>query len=376
MLAVQARPDTLQALGTACGLKGKVIALHGALQQRYPFIDRLALALYEASTGRLRTFLQSQAGEPPLSLYETLLEDAPALGALLETRAARVVQDLSVYDAGVHAHTQALRAQGYGSSYTLPFYWNGHLEAFVFFNSHEKGRFPEELLGELDAWGHLVGTLALCELGAVRALMAALRTANTMVHMKDPETGGHLERMAHFSRLIARHLSMTGKHPFDDETIEHIFAFAPLHDVGKLGVPDSVLMKTSALTGPEWQVMQRHPAAGLELIDAILRHFGAEHLEHVDLLRHVAESHHEMMDGSGYPSHLSGTAIPIVARIIAVADIFDALTSHRPYKEPWTNQDAFDYLRRQSEHKLDCDCVEALIEGGAEVERIQALFKG
>lgn len=376
MLAVLSRPDTLQALGAACGLKSKLKAMHGALQARYPFIDRLALALYESSTRRLRTFLQSQEGEPPLALYESLLEEAPALARMLEAREARVVQDLSVYEAGTHPHTKALRAQGYGSSYTLPFYWNGNLEAFIFFNSHEKGCFPEALLGELDAWGHLVGTLALCELGAIRALMAALRMANTMVHMKDPETGGHLERMAHFSRLIARGLASSGTHSFDDETIEHIFAFAPLHDVGKIGVPDAVLMKPSALTAPEWKVMQRHPAAGLELIDAILGHFGAEHLEHVDLLRHVAESHHEMMDGSGYPSHLNGEAIPIVARIIAVADIFDALTSHRPYKEPWTNADAFDYLRRQTEHKLDHDCVEALIQGTDEIERIQALFQG
>lgn len=376
MLAIQSRPDTLQALGTACGLKGKLAALHGALRQRYPFIDRMAMALYDPDTRQLRTFLQSQDGQAPLALYETLLEDAPALASLLERREARVVQDLSVYDGGAHPHTRALRAQGYASSYTLPFYWNGNLEAFIFFNSHEKGRFPEALLGELDAWGHLAGTLALCELSAVRALMAALRTANTMVHLKDPETGGHLERMAHFSRLIARHLSRTGKHPFDDETIEHIFAFAPLHDVGKIGVPDAVLMKPSILTDPEWKVMQRHSTNGREVVDAILAHFGAEHLEHVDLLRHVAESHHEMLDGSGYPGHLNGEAVPIVARIIAVADIFDALTSHRPYKEPWTNADAFDYLRRQAEHKLDKDCVEALIQAGEEVVRIQAMFKG
>ncbi|MDP2877628.1 MAG: hypothetical protein Q8O00_15675, partial [Holophaga sp.] len=91
MLAVLSRPDSLQVLGTACGLHCKLRALHDALRERYPFVDRMAVALYEMKTRRIRTFLQSQEGEPPLARYETLLEDAPALARLLENREARVV---------------------------------------------------------------------------------------------------------------------------------------------------------------------------------------------------------------------------------------------------------------------------------------------
>lgn len=376
MNAVLTRTDSLHALGANAGLNGKFEALHAALRARHPFVHRLALALFDEDTRRVRTFLQSNLGAPPLTLYEVRLDEAPGLARLAERGASRVVSDLSVFDGGEHAHTRALRAEGYRSSYTLPFLWNGKLEAFIFFNSLDRGRFGPELLPELDLWAHLAGTLVRCELASVRALRAALRTANHMVHLKDPETGGHLERMAHFSRLIARHLARIGRCAFDDETIEHIFAFAPLHDVGKIGVPDAVLMKPAALTEPEWRVMRRHPAQGREVVDAILAHFGAEHLEHVDLLRQVAQGHHEMLDGSGYPAGLSGDEVPLAARIIAVADIFDALTSHRPYKDPWPNDKAFEQLDRLAEHKLDRDCVAALMQHAEEVARIQQTFAG
>ncbi|HQL49449.1 MAG TPA: HD domain-containing phosphohydrolase, partial [Holophaga sp.] len=126
---------------------------------------------------------------------------------------------------------------------------------------------------------------------------------------------------------------------------------------------------------PEEQaVMRQHPLTGRTMVDAILASFGAEQLEHVDLLRHVAEGHHELLDGSGYPHGLREDEVPIAARIIAVADIFDALTSRRPYKTPWPNTEAFAYLRRQAEGKLDRDCVEALIAQKEAVERIQATF--
>ena len=231
-----------------------------------------------------------------------------------------------------------------------------------------------EVLDDLDVYGHLAGALALGELIPLRTLLAALRTATRMVHLRDPETGGHLERMAHFARLIARDLARSGKRRFDDDLIEHIFAFAPLHDIGKIGVPDEILMKDGALTEGEFDVMKRHSDQGRTLVDAILANFGLEELDYVDLLRQIAESHHEMLDGSGYPHGSRADQVPIAARIIAVADIFDALTSQRPYKEPWPNPRAYDYLRQQARWKLDEDCVAALLENPEEVERIQATF--
>src|ERR1039458_6824283 len=131
--------------------------------------------------------------------------------------------------------------------------------------------------------------------------------------------------------LIARHLGASGTHRIDDRTIESIFEFAPLHDLGKIGIPDNVLLKTGALTPSEWAIMKSHTTRGLAMVEDIASNFGLEHLEGLDLLRHIAEFHHETLDGKGYPMGLKGGEIPLEARIVAVADIFDALTSARSY---------------------------------------------
>lgn len=366
--------DHLAHLNSRSTMRAKVEAVHATLRRDFPFIDRVALALFDPRTRTLRTFLHSSGEDRPLDNYEAALADAPSLLDLLERGRPRVIQDLSVLDHGEHAHTTALRQQGYGSSYTLPYYFNGAFEAFVFFNSYRKQVFTPTALKALDVYGHLLGTLALTEIQALRTLLAALRTVNQMVHLRDPETGGHLERMAYYARLIARDLATQGTYPFTDDLIEHLFAFAPLHDLGKIAIPDLVLLKPTALDAEERKVMRTHTTLGRQMVEAILENFGLDGLEHVDILKEVAEYHHEMMDGTGYPAGLQGEAIPIWARITAVADVFDALTTRRPYKYAWTLDEAFAHLSRLTGEKLDQDCVAALVRNRPAVEGILRAF--
>jgi HD-GYP domain-containing protein (c-di-GMP phosphodiesterase class II) len=121
--------------------------------------------------------------------------------------------------------------------------------------------------------------------------------------------------------------------------------------------------------------MKGHAIKGREIIDTILRDFGLESLHHIDVLRNIAEFHHEAINGRGYPHGLVGERIPIEARIIAVADMFDALTSKRPYKEAWPNEVAFNLLKELAGVRLDRDCVEALIQNRSDIEKIQIRFK-
>lgn len=375
MASIEYRQDPLATLGMQHPLRERMDRLYDNLHERHPIVHRLAVALLDSQSMRLHTFIYSGDTESPLKLYETKLEDAPELARLAHSGKTRVIQDLDIYANGTRTHTIALRNAGFRASYTLPFFWNNRFEGFVFFNSREKEAFTETVLPDLDLYAHLAGSIIMNELNTVRTLMSALRASVRMVHTKDPETGGHLERMASYARLISQRLAKKGKYSFDEDFIEHLTAFAPMHDIGKLGIPDAVLMKQGPLNEAEFDVMKHHPDIGRQLVDGILRDFGLEGLEYVELLKQVAEGHHEMLDGSGYPHGNKGSDVPIASRIIAVADIFDALTSHRPYKEPWSNQDAFGYLVRQSEHRLDQDCVEALMEDLHEVERIQKAFR-
>jgi len=165
---------------------------------------------------------------------------------------------------------------------------------------------------------------------------------------RDPETGAHVIRMAHFARLISEQLGASA------EEQELILRAAPLHDLGKIGTPDQILLKRGPLTTEERVVMQEHAAIGWRILKS-----------HVSPVLQagacIAHSHHEKFDGSGYPQRLAGEQIPVHGRIVAVADVLDALTSARPYKPAWTPEAAREYLERERGAHFDPACVDALL---------------
>jgi len=165
---------------------------------------------------------------------------------------------------------------------------------------------------------------------------------------RDPETGAHIQRMAYYSQAIAKGLDL-------DESVQKlILEAAPMHDVGKIGIPDYILLKPGKLTPEEFEVMKGHARLGHEL----LNNSGSE------ILRagaQIAISHHEKYDGSGYPRGLKGNDIPLFGRIVAVADVFDALTSERPYKKAWSLEDAVHFLEEGRGKHFDPLCVEAFL---------------
>ncbi len=176
---------------------------------------------------------------------------------------------------------------------------------------------------------------------------------------RDEGTGNHVLRMAKYARLIAEQLNLSA--PECDE----IELAAPMHDIGKIGIPDNILLKPSDLTRDEWRVMKTHTSIGHE----ILRESPSRYIQ---LGAVLALTHHERFDGSGYPHGLKGEQVPLIARIVAVADVYDALTSERPYKTAWTSDDAIAYLKREKGRHFDPTCLQAFlaqIEGILEVRR-------
>ncbi|HUX25598.1 MAG TPA: HD domain-containing phosphohydrolase [Burkholderiales bacterium] len=368
-------PDALDALNRGVSLDEKLAAIHEALYAQIGFVDRISVAAYDAASDLLKTFLASSPGRNHLVRYEARLADSPSLAEILRVGRPRVVSNLELFRQGRHLHTKVIAEEGYRWSYTVPMYLDGSFWGFIFFNSRSPGALAEPELRTLDVYAHLISAIVTAEMLAVRILASAIKTAHDMVHFRDPETGGHIDRMSRYARLIAQHLAATGAAVLDDAAIERIFEFAPLHDIGKLALPDRILLKPAALSEAEREEMKQHTVRGLEMIDAIAHNFGLEHLDGLDLLRHIAESHHEAMDGSGYPNGLHDAEIPLEARIVAVADVFDALTSSRPYKPSWTNVEAFAWLRKLSRSKFDQDCVDALLYNAQKVKEIQAQFR-
>lgn len=368
------REDALSGLTTAATCQEKLAVVHNALSHRCPGVDRVSIALYDRSTSNVKTFLASPAGENPLNNYEAALSESSSLADVARSAETRVVNDLDVFNNSDREHSRAIRGHGFASSYTHPMYHAGELMGFVFCNSMHKRYFRDRVLEQVEVFVHLVSAMVMVDLAAARALVGAMRTSVSLVQVHDLETANHLERMSRYARLIARVLAKQGLEPLDDEQIEQLTLFAPLHDVGKIGISERILRKPGKLDSDERQVMNSHTLVGRRIVDALIANFGFEQLPYIDSLRHIAEHHHEAMDGSGYPHGLRGVEIPLEARIIAVSDIFDALTTRRPYKEAWTIEHAFAMLQLLAIDKLDRNCVDALVNSEKEVARIQSRF--
>jgi response regulator RpfG family c-di-GMP phosphodiesterase len=178
---------------------------------------------------------------------------------------------------------------------------------------------------------------------------------------RDPETGAHINRMALYSELIASKLELSL------EFQKNLLEATPMHDVGKLATPDHILLKPGRLTDDEMTVMRRHAEIGAQILTGSSSTL-------LQLAEEIAGSHHEKFDGSGYPKGLVGDEIPLSGRIVAVADVFDALTSERPYKKAWPIEDAKKFLQENVGSHFCPVCANAFLNAWDEVLEIKSRF--
>lgn len=183
-----------------------------------------------------------------------------------------------------------------------------------------------------------------------------------LAESRDHDTGTHLERVRSYARALARQLRNHSKFEniVDDKFVQLIYLTCPLHDIGKVGIPDSVLLKPGRLSDAEFDIMKTHAALGAETLDAALREFpGADFLR---MARDIAATHHERYDGGGYPAGVKGNDIPLCGRIVAVADVYDALTSRRVYKDAFAHTVARSIILEESGSHFDPDIVDAFLQ--------------
>ncbi|MBC3873351.1 HD domain-containing phosphohydrolase [Undibacterium flavidum] len=178
---------------------------------------------------------------------------------------------------------------------------------------------------------------------------------------RDNETGLHVIRMSHYARILALAAGYSARYA------EELFNAAPMHDIGKIGTPDSVLLKPGKLDEEEWRLMQKHVLMGAEIL-------GEHDSPLLQMAYTIALHHHEKYDGTGYPHQIAGEAIPIEARIVAIADVFDALTSVRPYKKAWTVEEAVDLLQKEKTKHFDPELVDLFITQLPAVLEIMHLY--
>ncbi|PKU23990.1 response regulator [Telmatospirillum siberiense] len=177
---------------------------------------------------------------------------------------------------------------------------------------------------------------------------------------KDNETGAHVRRMGRYAEILARRLG------WNDAACQAIARTAPMHDIGKIAIPDNILLKPGKFDAAEWTVMRSHAERGAAII-------GANGSSLMRMAAQIALSHHEKWDGGGYPEGIPGEEIPVVGRIVAIADVYDALMSRRPYKEPWPLDRVVGHLREQSGKHFDPELVDLFL---ANVDAFEAIRAG
>lgn len=205
---------------------------------------------------------------------------------------------------------------------------------------------------------------------------AIIMAMASLAETRDNETGNHIRRTQNYVAALARKLQ---NHPrfcaeLSNENIELLFKSAPLHDIGKVGIPDNILLKPDKLTAEEFEVMKLHTVYGRETILSVERYLG-ESNEFLRFAREITYSHQEKWDGSGYPENLQGEAIPLSARLMAVADVYDALISRRVYKPPFDHQQAISIMRKGRGSHFDPDILDAFLEIESEFRQIALRYQ-
>lgn len=361
--------DPWSPLFTTSALSERLSQLHERLLETVPCVDRIACAIYDRGEDLLKTYVNSTRHGQALSGYQIKLSNSRSLSHLAKSGEWRVLDDIPEMIKGDSTHSQWLLAQGYHASFTLPLYDNGTFFGMLFFDSRQPAAFTPVVQRDLALYSNLINMTLSTEMAAVRSIIATAQVAKDFADLRDFETGAHLERMARISRLIAK--GIAASHGLSDEFVEHLFLFAPLHDIGKIGVPDKILLKPGKLDDEERRVMQTHVDKGIQIIDKIIGDFGLQQLADSAVMKNIVRCHHEFLDGTGYPAGIKGDAIPIEARIVTVADILDALTSSRPYKAAWSVEQALLELDRMvGAGQLDADCVAAVHGQSEEVASI------
>ncbi len=209
---------------------------------------------------------------------------------------------------------------------------------------------------------HLEKMVALRTEQLKEASLEVILRLSTASEYRDNETGAHIKRMSHYAAAIATKMKLPAK------TIDTILYAAPMHDIGKIGIPDSILLKPGKLSEKEWQIMRMHPTIGANILKG-------SKISVVRMGAVIARTHHEKWDGSGYPNGLRARQIPLIGRIAALADVFDALTSKRPYKEAFSIEKSNKIIEEGRNSHFDPEVIDAFFSIQAEILKIKKQFQ-
>jgi HD-GYP domain-containing protein (c-di-GMP phosphodiesterase class II) len=322
--------------------------------------DRKIITASYAASGQYHENLHVRILGSKVALKET------SLSSIVESGKERIINDLEEYVKGkpLKDYNKVLLEEGIRASITFPLKNNNEVIGIIFFSSNTKNVYKNEHIRFLRTLANSISLSLEKDIFIEDMIISSTLALAKLTEERDNETGEHLQRMKIYSRMIAEFLSKEEKYKglIDVSYINNIERFAPLHDVGKVAIRDEILLKPGKLTKEEFEIMKTHATYGakvLRLADDSLKKKGRSIFK---LAIQIAEGHHEKWDGSGYPYGKSGEAIPLSARIVAMADVFDALTSERPYKKPFSFEDSVKIITEGKGKQFDPEIIDIFMK--------------
>ena len=301
------------------------------------------------------------------------IEDT-TLGKIIKTGQARIINDLENYvkERPNSSYNEILLKAGIKASITLPLMINERPIGFIFFSSHGKNVYTQDHIKFLKTLANSIA-LSLEKNKIMNDLVySSILALAKLAESRDNETGDHLHRMKNYSRFVAEQLFKSGEYlgQIDLDFIENIERFSPLHDIGKVGIKDDVLLKSGKLTEEEFELMKMHTLLGTQVLQTAESNINKNGKSIFAMGIEIAENHHEKWDGSGYPHGRKGKEIPLSARIVAIGDVFDALTSKRPYKKAFSFEQAMKILIEGKGRHFDPKIIEKLEKSQEELYQL------
>lgn len=290
----------------------------------------------------------------------------------------RVINDLDSYEKNENAeYNKILRSAGIHSSITLPLKINEKPVGVIFFSSIYKNIYKTDHIKFLETLSNSISISLNKNIFIDELLYSTLLALTKMAESRDEDTGDHLERMKEYTVKITEFLVEDNLYDKDITVsfLKDIERFSPMHDIGKVGVRDSILLKPGKLTPEEFNEMKNHAVYGAEVLRTAEGNIAKQNQSMFKMGIEIAEGHHEKWDGTGYPYGKKGSDIPLSARIVAVADVFDALTSKRPYKESYSFDYSFDMIAEGRGKHFDPNIIDSLIDHKDEFFELYIGFK-
>jgi len=316
--------------------------------------DKTVEASFGISDGAVKGLPQNLIGEKAYI-------DETSLGEVIRTGRARIINDLDMYLSGkkINNYNKIILEAGIKASITLPLKLNNNPVGVIFFSSCNKNVYTEEHAVFLETLANSIAIGFDKSIFFDDMLYSSIFALARLAEARDADTGEHLERMKKYSAVLAQLLYEDSKYMsrITPGFVNDIEKFSPLHDIGKVGIKDSILLKPGKLTEEEFEEMKQHTVYGAKVLKEADLFMARRNKSLFGMGIEIAEGHHEKWDGSGYPYGKSGESIPLSARIVAVADVFDALTSKRPYKEPFSFDESFEIIIQGSGKHFDPEIV-------------------